>query len=68
MNVCSMPGCQTTAGCICDRTARAARPSLSAFTDEEIAREYHGRAIRKLGDPRIGVSVPVRGDMTPWDY
>lgn len=31
--------------------------SLSQFTEEEIAREYHWRAMKKLGDPRIGVSA-----------
>lgn len=58
MNVCTMPGCQTTAGCICERTAKALRPGLSAFTDDEIAREYHARMLRKLGDPRIAVTGP----------
>lgn len=28
---------------------------LSGFTDDEIAREYHNRALRKLGDPRVSV-------------
>jgi hypothetical protein len=31
-------------------------PSLSAYTDEEIAREYHSRALRKLGDRHVGAS------------
>jgi hypothetical protein len=34
---------------------------LSAFTDEEIAREYHWRSIKKLGDPRVCVSCePIK--------
>lgn len=64
---CSHPDCQTSAGCKCRNwwptspqapsyTAGATGGrSLSDFTDDEIAREYHARALRKLGDPRIGV-------------
>jgi len=59
MIVCSSPGCQTTAGCVCNRISRPVFKSLSDFTDEEIAREYYWRAQKKLGDPMIGVSVPV---------
>jgi hypothetical protein len=32
---------------------------LSRFTDDEIASEYHWRMMRVLGDPRVGVTVPV---------
>ena len=32
---------------------------LSGFSDDEIAAEHYRRQLRKLGDPRIGVSVPV---------
>ncbi len=39
--------------------------SLSEFSDEEISREYHWRAMRKLGDPRICVSWP-QSDFRPW--
>jgi hypothetical protein len=58
-----MPECQTTAGCKCSArnwpwqspqlpsyTAGATSRSLSDFTDAEIAREYHARALQKLGD------------------
>jgi hypothetical protein len=55
MIICSMPLCQTAAGCVC----RPVFKSLSGFTDEEIAREYFWRAQKKLGDPRIGVSFPI---------
>jgi len=30
---------------------------LSAFSDEEIAREHHWRMLNKLGDPRVAVSM-----------
>jgi hypothetical protein len=33
--------------------------ALTQFTDEEIAREYHWRMMKKLGDPRVCVSAPV---------
>ncbi len=58
--ICSMPECQTTAGCVCSRPAFK---SLSDFTDEEIAREYYARAQSKLGDPRIGVTTKA----LPWE-
>jgi len=62
MILCSAPGCQTTAGCVCNSVSRAARPSLSDFTDEEIAREHGWRMMRRLGDQSVGVSVPtIRG-------
>lgn len=32
------------------------RKLISEFTDDEIAREYYTRALRKLGDPRTRVS------------
>jgi hypothetical protein len=35
---------------------RDKRSPMTAYTDEEIAAEYHRRALRKLGDPRVGVS------------
>lgn len=34
-----------------------ARPSLSQFSDEEIAREHHFRMMKKLGDQMVGVSI-----------
>ena len=40
------------AGCGC------APMSLSSFSDDEIAREYHARALRKVGDHRVGVWNP----------
>lgn len=55
MIICSMPGCQTTAGCVCSRVSRPVFKSLSDFTDEEITREYYRRAQMKLGDQRITV-------------
>lgn len=33
---------------------------LSDFTDDEIAREYYRRALARLGDPRVAVSMPIR--------
>lgn len=55
MNVCTIPECQTSAGCKCRPPSRAGT-SLSDWSDEDITREYHQRMLRKLGDPRIGVS------------
>jgi len=60
VRICSMPGCQTTAGCKCDQVR--SRPSLSDFTDEEIAKEHYLRAMLKLGDQRISVGVPSAKD------
>ena len=57
--LCSMPGCQTTAGCICSRVSHP--KSLSDYSDAEIAREYHSRCLRVLGDQSVGVSVPSPG-------
>lgn len=59
MNVCSRTECQTSAGCKCGEI-RPVFKSLADFTDDEIAREYHLRMLRKLGDPRIGVSLPLK--------
>lgn len=36
------------------------RPSLSDFTDAEIAQEHHNRMMKKLGDPRVGVGVSLK--------
>jgi len=56
--ICSKPECQTTAGCLC-QTQFTFR-SLSQYTDEEIAREYHWRMMKKLGDPLICVQMLAR--------
>lgn len=68
MIICSRPECSSTAGCKCGNgwpwqypqmpaytTGGVGRASLSDFSDEEIAREYHSRALRKLGDQSVSV-------------
>lgn len=32
--------------------------ALWEYSDDEIAREYHNRALKKLGDQRVGVGLP----------
>lgn len=56
MVLCSRPECQTTAGCKCNQRSVY---GLDSFSDEEIAREHHWRMVKKLGDPRICVTVPT---------
>jgi hypothetical protein len=34
--------------------------TLSDFSDDEIAQEYHWRMMQKLGDPRVAVSFTSR--------
>ena len=57
--ICHRSECQTTAGCAhkgpMGQTCYFPPRSLSDYSDEEIAREYHNRALRKLGDPRVSV-------------
>lgn len=57
MLLCTLPECQTTAGCRCGR-GFAAPKSLADYSDAEIAQEYHRRALRQLGDQTKTVSVP----------
>lgn len=33
-----------------------AQSSLAEYSDEQIAQEYHWRTLKKLGDPRVGVT------------
>jgi hypothetical protein len=59
MTICKGPNCQTSAGCRCNALPGLNSNGLLHYTDEEIAREYHRRAFEKLGDQRVGVTVPV---------
>lgn len=59
MRVCSMPRCQTTAGCVCASALRPVFNGLQGFTDEEIAREHAWRLQRRLGDKRECVGQPT---------
>ena len=60
MIICSKPECQTTAGCKCKSDVPKFGKSLSDYTDDEIAREYHARALARLGDPRISITLAAQ--------
>jgi hypothetical protein len=67
MAICARVECQSTAGCawrgpngqLCYFPQFG--KSLADYSDEEITREYHARALRKLGDQRVGVGAGFAG-------
>lgn len=65
MNTCNRIECQTSAGCAhrgpngemcCFPSTKMA---LSDYSDTELSAELHHRMTRKIGDPRVSVTIPA---------